>query len=73
MGPCRSLTLTLLGWETPRLRVGPGRVGPVPDPDPTRVGDPRREGGPLPVPDPDPTRVGDPRTEGGPREGGPSP
>ena len=32
---------------------------------PTRVGDPRTEGGPLPVPDPDATRVGDPRTEGG--------
>ena len=41
-------------------------MGAVLDPDPTRVGDPRREGGPLPVPDPDATRVGDPRTDGGP-------
>ena len=72
-GWAQSLTLTLLRRQTSGPRVSPGRAGPVPDPDPTRAGDPRREGGPLPVPDPDSTRVGDPRTEGGPREGGPGP
>ena len=35
-------------------------------PDPTRLGDPRREGGPPgPLPAPDPTRLGDHRREGG--------